>query len=47
MHDRVKKISEIGNTYEWSHEDELYYETLDIEITAAMLRAAEKCSIGK
>jgi hypothetical protein len=29
------------------HEDELVYETLDSDITAAMLQAAEKCSIRK
>jgi hypothetical protein len=41
----VKKISERGKTDDWSLEDEHAYEILDHEITTAMLRAAEKCSI--
>jgi hypothetical protein len=47
IYDRVKKISERGKADIWSHEDELAYDTLDRDITAAMLRAAEKCSIRK
>jgi hypothetical protein len=47
IYDRVKKISERGKADDWSHEDELAYEILDCDITAVMLRAAEKCSIRK
>jgi hypothetical protein len=47
IYDRVKKISERGKADDWSHKDELAYETLDRDITAAMLRAAENCSIRK
>jgi hypothetical protein len=47
IYERVKKISERGNADDWSHEDELAYEIIDRDITAAMLRAAEKCSISK
>jgi hypothetical protein len=47
IYDRVKKIFERGKADDWSHEDELDYETLDRDITSAMLRAAEKCSIRK
>jgi hypothetical protein len=47
IYDRVKKISERDKADDWSNEDELSYETLDREITAAMLRAAENCTIRK
>jgi hypothetical protein len=47
IYDRVKKISERGKADDWLYKDELAYETLDREITAAMLRAEEKCSIRK
>jgi hypothetical protein len=47
IYDRVKKISERGKADDWSHEDELAYETLDRDITAEMLRAADNCSIRK
>jgi hypothetical protein len=40
-------ISERGKADYWSLEDEHAYETLDRDITTAMLRAAEKCSIRK
>jgi hypothetical protein len=43
----VKKISESGKADDWSLEDEHAYETLEREITAAMLQASEKCSIRK
>jgi hypothetical protein len=39
---RVKNIYERGKADDWSHEDELAYEILDRDITAAMLRAMEK-----
>jgi hypothetical protein len=47
IYDRVKNISERGKADDWLHEDELAYEILDRDITAEMLRAAEKCSIRK
>jgi hypothetical protein len=52
IYERVKNISERGKADVWFHEDELAYEILDHDITAAMLRAAmlraaEKCSIRK
>jgi hypothetical protein len=47
IYDRVKKISERGKADDWSHEDELAYETLDRNTTAAILRSAEKYSIRK
>jgi predicted transcriptional regulator len=47
IYQRVKKISERGQAYYWYLEDEHAYETLDRDITAVMLRAAEKCSIRK
>jgi hypothetical protein len=47
IHDRVQKISERGKADDWSNEDERCYEVLDRDITAAMLRAAEKCTIRK
>jgi hypothetical protein len=45
IYQRVKKISDRGKADGWSHEDELAYEILDPDITSAILRAAEKCSI--
>jgi hypothetical protein len=42
IYDRVKKISERGKAADWLHEDELAYEILDRDITAAMLRDARK-----
>jgi hypothetical protein len=47
IYERVKKISERGKTDDWSLKDEHAYEILDRDITAAMLQAAEKCSIRK
>jgi hypothetical protein len=47
IYDRVKKISERGKADDWLNEDELSYERLDRDITAAMLRAAENCTIRK
>jgi hypothetical protein len=47
IYDRVKKISERGKANDWLNEDELSYETLDQDITAAMLRAAESFTIKK
>jgi hypothetical protein len=47
IYDRVQKISERGKANDWSNEDERCYEILDRDITAAMLRAAEKCTIRK
>jgi hypothetical protein len=47
IYECVEKISERGKADDWSLEDEHAYETLDRDITAAMLRAAEKCSIRK
>jgi hypothetical protein len=41
----VKKISERGKAGDWSLEDEHAYKILDRDVTAAMLWAAEKCSI--
>jgi hypothetical protein len=46
IYDSVKKISERGKADDWSNEDECCYEILDRDITAAMLRAAEKCLLG-
>jgi hypothetical protein len=43
----VQNISERGKADDWSNEDEHCYEILDRGITAAMLRAAEKCTIRK
>jgi hypothetical protein len=37
IYDRVKNISEIGKADDWLHVDELAYEILDRDITAAML----------
>jgi hypothetical protein len=47
IYERVKNVSERGKADDWSHEDELAYEILYLDITAAMLRATEKCSIRK
>jgi hypothetical protein len=47
IYDRVQKISERGKADYWSNEDERCYGILDRDITAAMLRAAENCTIGK
>jgi hypothetical protein len=47
IYDRVRKISEREKADEWSNEDKRCYEILDREITAAILRAAEKCTICK
>jgi hypothetical protein len=47
IYDRVQKISERGKADGWSNEDEQCYKVLDRDITAAMLRAAEKCTIRK
>jgi hypothetical protein len=47
IYDRVQKISERGKADDWSNEDEWCYEILDRDITAVMLRAAEKCTIRK
>jgi hypothetical protein len=47
IYDRVQKISEKGKADDWSNEDEVCYEVLDRDITAAMLREAEKCTIRK
>jgi hypothetical protein len=47
IYDRVKKISERGKADDWSNEDERSYETLDPDITAAMLRTAESCIVLK
>jgi hypothetical protein len=47
IYDSVKNISERGKADDWSHEDVLAYEILDCDITASMLRAAEKCFIRK
>jgi hypothetical protein len=45
IYDRVQTISERGNADDMLNEDEHCYEILDRDITAAMLRAAEKCTI--
>jgi hypothetical protein len=47
IYQRVEKIYERGKADDWSREDELAYEILDQDITAAMMREAEKCSIRK
>jgi hypothetical protein len=47
IYDRVQKISERGKADDWSNEDERCYKILDRDITAAMLRAAENCTIRK
>jgi hypothetical protein len=47
IYDRVQNISERGNANDSSNEDERCYEVLDRDITAAMLREAEKCTIRK
>jgi hypothetical protein len=47
IYDGVKKISKRGKADDWSNEDARSYETLDRDITAAMLMAAENCTIRK
>jgi hypothetical protein len=47
IYDRVQNISERGKADDWSNEDERCYEILYHHITAAMLRAVEKCTIRK
>jgi hypothetical protein len=47
IYERVQNISERGKANDWSNEDERRYKVLDRDITAAMLRAAEKCTIRK
>jgi hypothetical protein len=47
IYDRVQNISERGKADDWLNEDERCYEVLDRGTTAAMLRAAEKCTIRK
>jgi hypothetical protein len=44
-YERVQKISKRGKADDWSNKDERRYEFLDRDITAAMLRAAENCTI--
>jgi hypothetical protein len=43
--ERVQKISERGKADDWSNEDERRYEVLDSDITAAMPRVADNCTI--
>jgi hypothetical protein len=45
IYNRRQHISEQGKANDWSNEDKRCYEVLDRDITAAMLRAAEKCTI--
>jgi hypothetical protein len=47
IYDRVNKISERSKADDWLNEDEQSYETLDRDIAAAMLRAAENYTIRK
>jgi hypothetical protein len=47
IYERVQKISERGKADDWSNEDERRYEVIDRDITAAILRAAENCTIRK
>jgi hypothetical protein len=47
IYDRVQNISERGKADDWLNEDKRCYEILDRDITAAMLKAAEKCNIRK
>jgi hypothetical protein len=47
IYERVQNISERGKADDWSNEDERCYKVLDRDITAAMLRAAENCTIRK
>jgi hypothetical protein len=47
IYERVRKISKRGKADDWSNEDERCYEVLDRDITAAMLRAADNCTIRK
>jgi hypothetical protein len=44
---RVQKKSERGKADDWLNEDERCYEILNRDITAAMLRPADKCTIRK
>jgi hypothetical protein len=43
----VQKISKRGKADDWSSEDEHCYKNIDRDITAAMLRVVEKCTIRK
>jgi hypothetical protein len=47
IYERVQNISERGKADDWSNEDERRYEVLDRDIAAAMLRAADNCTIRK
>jgi hypothetical protein len=47
IYKRVRKKSEHGKADDWSNEDERRYKVLDQDITAAMLRAVENCTIRK
>jgi hypothetical protein len=47
IYDRVQKISKQGKADDWSNEDECCYEILDRDITAAMMREADNCTIRK
>jgi hypothetical protein len=47
IYDRVQKISERGKADDWSNDNERCYEVLDRDITAVILRAAEKCTTRK
>jgi hypothetical protein len=47
IYDRVKKISKRGKNEDWSNADDRSFETLDRDITASMLRAADNCTIRK
>jgi hypothetical protein len=47
IYDRVQKIYERGYADDCLNEDKRCYEILDRDITAAMLRVAEKCTIRK
>jgi hypothetical protein len=47
IYERVRKISEHGKADDWSNEDERRYKVLDRDITDAMLRATENCTISK
>jgi hypothetical protein len=47
IYDRVQKISKRGKADDRSNEDERCYEILDRDITAAMMRSAENCTIRK
>jgi hypothetical protein len=47
IYDRVKQIFERGKANDWSNEDERSYETLDLDITAALMRESENYTIRK